>query len=126
MNLFTYKEFRAIITRTFNTYTSKTNIDSQLFKWSSHPNDQLFWNIPPVYFSAFYAKRLLRGDKTRNIRLRAELENYFPTTQTSDSVQLLPLLFLFYFCETLLQSTGSVHVKYAEHNLKLFLLSLCL
>ena len=55
---------------------------------------------------------------TRNIQFWAELETYFPTTQTSNSVHLLPLLSLFYFCETLLQSTCSVHVKYAEHNLK--------
>jgi len=76
---------------------SKTNIDPRLFKWSSHLNDQCFSNIPPIYFSVFYAKRVLRSHMTRNIQFWTELKTYFPNTQTSNSVHLLLLLSLFYF-----------------------------
>jgi hypothetical protein len=70
--------------------------------------------MPPVYFSAFYAKLPLRSDMTRNTHFWTQLKTYFPITQTSNSVHRLLVLFLWdittkYRFRILLQSAGSVH-----------------
>jgi len=57
-----------------------------------------------------YDKKHTVLDRTQNL-LSQYTDFKFRTSVTI-------IIFVLFFCETLLQSTGFVHVQYAEHNLK--------